>query len=37
LIGSGSIDTVRLTYANYYDGSVVVYQYLVGIWSRRSW
>ncbi len=31
LIGSDSIDTIRLTHANYYDGSVAVSKYLVGI------
>lgn len=31
LIGSDSIDTVRLTHANYYDGSVAVSKYLAGI------
>ena len=31
LIGSDSIETVRLTHANYYDGSVVVSKYLAGI------
>lgn len=31
LIGSDSIDTVRLTHANYYDGTVAVSKYLAGI------
>ncbi len=31
LIGSDSIDTVRLTHANYYDGSVTGSKYLAGI------
>ena len=31
LIGSDSIDTVRLTHANCYDGSVAVSKYLAGI------
>lgn len=31
LIGLDSIETVRLTHANYYDGSVAVSKYLVGI------
>lgn len=31
LIGSDSIDTVRLTHANYYDGSAAVSKYLAGI------
>ncbi len=31
LIGSDSIETVRLTHANYYDGSVAVSKYLAGI------
>jgi hypothetical protein len=31
LIGSDSIDTVRLTHANYYNGSVAVSKYLAGI------
>jgi hypothetical protein len=31
LIGSDSIETVRLTHANYYDGTVAVSKYLVGI------
>lgn len=31
LIGSDSIDTVRLTHANYFDGSVAVSKYLAGI------
>lgn len=31
LIGSDSIETVRLTHANYYDGMVTVSQYLAGI------
>ncbi|GAC1353857.1 MAG: hypothetical protein NVSMB4_15550 [Acidimicrobiales bacterium] len=31
LIGSDSLETVRLTHANYFDGSVGVSKYLVGI------
>lgn len=31
LIGSDSLDTVRLTHANYFDGSVPHSKYLVGI------
>lgn len=31
LIGSDSLDTVRLTHANYFDGSVTVSKYLAGI------
>lgn len=31
LIGSDSIDTVKLTHANYFDGSVAVSKYLAGI------
>jgi hypothetical protein len=31
LIGSDSLDTVKLTHANYFDGSVVVSKYLAGI------
>ncbi|MGH7777368.1 MAG: hypothetical protein ACREPI_09345 [Candidatus Dormibacterales bacterium] len=31
LIGSDSLDTVKLTHANYFDGSVAVSEYLVGI------
>lgn len=31
LIGSDSIETVRLTHANYYNGSVTVSKYLAGI------
>lgn len=31
LIGSDSIETVRLTHANYYDGTVAVSKYLAGI------
>lgn len=31
LIGSDSIETVKLTHANYYDGSVAVSKYLAGI------
>lgn len=31
LMGSDSIETVRLTHANYYDGSVTVSKYLAGI------
>lgn len=31
LIGSDSIETVKLTHANYFDGSVSVSKYLVGI------
>lgn len=31
LIGSDSIDTVRLTHANYFDGSVALSKYLAGL------
>ena len=31
LIGSDSLDTVKLTHANYFDGTVAVSKYLVGI------
>ena len=31
LIGSDSLETVKLTHANYYDGSVAVSKYLVGL------
>ena len=31
LIGSDSIDTVRVTHANYFDGNVAVSKYLAGI------
>ncbi len=31
LIGSDSLETVQLTHANYFDGSVAVSKYLVGI------
>jgi len=31
LIGSDSLDTVKLTHANYFDGSVAVSKYLAGI------
>lgn len=31
LVGSDSIETVRLTHANYYDGSVAGSKYLAGI------
>ena len=31
LIGSDSIETVRLTHANYYNGTVAVSKYLAGI------
>lgn len=31
LIGSDSIETVKLTHANYFDGSVAVSGYLAGI------
>ncbi len=31
LVGSDSIDTVRRTHANYYDGSVASSKYLTGI------
>lgn len=31
LVGSDSIDTVRLTHANYFDGTVSVSKYLAGI------
>lgn len=31
MIGSDSLDTVKLTHANYFDGSVAASKYLVGI------
>lgn len=31
LIGSDSIETVRLTHANYFDGTVALSKYLVGL------
>lgn len=31
LIGSDSLETVRLTHANYFDGTAAVSKYLVGI------
>ena len=31
LIGSDSIETVKLTHANYYDGTAAVSKYLIGI------
>ncbi|OPX17019.1 hypothetical protein [Gordonia sp. i37] len=31
LIGSDSLDTVRLTHANYFDGTVAVSKYFAGI------
>ena len=31
LIGSDSIETVQLTHANYFDGSVAISKYLAGI------
>lgn len=31
LVGSDSLETVRLTHANYFDGSVAVSKYLAGI------
>ena len=31
LIGSDSLDTVKLTHANYFDGTVAVSKYLAGI------
>ena len=31
LVGSDSLDTVKLTHANYFDGSVAVSKYLAGI------
>ena len=31
LIGSDSFDTVKLTHANYFDGTVAVSKYLAGI------
>lgn len=31
LIGSDSIETVKLTHANYFDGTVGVSEYLVGL------
>lgn len=34
LIGSDSIDTVRLTHANYFDGTVALSKYLAGLEVR---
>jgi hypothetical protein len=34
LIGSDSLETVKLTHANYFDGSVAVSKYLEGILSN---
>lgn len=31
LVGSDSIETVKLTHANYYDGTASVSKYLIGI------
>ena len=31
LIGSDSLETIKLTHANYFDGSVSLSEYLVGI------
>lgn len=31
LVGSDSLETVKLTHANYFDGSVTVSKYLAGI------
>lgn len=31
LVGSDSLETVRLTHANYFDGTVAVSKYLAGI------
>jgi hypothetical protein len=31
LIGSDSIETVRLTHANYFDGTAAVSKYLIGL------
>ncbi len=31
LIGSDSLETVQLTHANYFDGSVAISKYLVGL------
>lgn len=31
LIGSDSLETIKLTHANYFDGSAAVSKYLVGI------
>jgi hypothetical protein len=31
LIGSDSLETIKLTHANYFDGSVAVSKYLTGI------
>lgn len=31
LIGSDSFDTVKLTHANYFDGSVAISKYLTGV------
>jgi hypothetical protein len=35
LIGSDSLDTVKLTHANYFDGSVAISKYLVGVASLK--
>jgi len=35
LIGSDSLDTVKLTHANYFDGSVAISKYLVGVASTK--
>lgn len=31
LVGADSLDTVRLTHANYFDGSAAISQYLIGL------
>jgi hypothetical protein len=31
LIGSDSLETVKITHANYFDGSVAISKYLVGL------
>jgi hypothetical protein len=33
LVGSDSLETVKLTHANYFDGSVAVSKYLAGLGS----
>lgn len=33
LVGSDSLETVKLTHANYFDGTVRVSKYLAGIWA----
>lgn len=33
LVGSDSLETVKLTHANYFDGSVTVSKYLAGLGS----